>query len=346
MKKLLTHTRSPYPLLKFDLKMRLSALFMFVTLLTVQANTTYGQRTKLTLDLKHVSVEQLIDNIESTTEFKFVYMIRAVDLERQVTVKVNGERIEKVLDKVFGNTSTTYNVVDRQIFLTEKKDGPVIRKPEIKSEPLQLTVTGKVVDEFGTPLLGTTVAVKGTAQGTSTDFDGNYALTIPDRSAVLQFSYVGYVPQEIEVGAQTTINVKLLPDNAKLDEVVVVGYGSQKKSDVTGSVTSVSSERMDLVPNRNIAQVLQGALPGVTIRQTSAGAVGEQTIIVRGRNSILASNEPLIVLDGVPYYGDLNDISVNDIASMEVLKDASASAIYGSRGSNGVVLVTTKKGFP
>lgn len=344
MKKLLTHTRSPYPLLKFDLKMRLSALFMFVTLLTVQANTTYGQRTKLTLDLKHVSVEQLIDNIESTTEFKFVYMIRAVDLERQVTVKVDGERIEKVLDKVFGNTSTTYNVVDRQIFLTEKKDGPVVRKPEIKSEPLQLTVTGKVVDEFGTPLLGTTVAVKGTAQGTSTDFDGNYALTIPDRSAVLQFSYVGYVPQEIEVGAQTTINVKLLPDNAKLDEVVVVGYGSQKKSDVTGSVTSVSSERMDLVPNRNIAQVLQGALPGVTIRQTSAGAVGEQTIIVRGRNSILASNEPLIVLDGVPYYGDLNDISVNDIASMEVLKDASASAIYGSRGSNGVVLVTTKEG--
>ncbi|WP_437369255.1 SusC/RagA family TonB-linked outer membrane protein [Maribacter litoralis] len=344
MKKLLTHTRSPYPLLKFDLKMRLSALFMFVTLFTMQANTTYGQRTKLTLDLNNVPVGQLIDNIESSTEFKFVYKIRAVDLERHVTIKVNEEHIQKVLESVFGNTLTSYNIIDRQIFLTEKKNIPIIRTPNTTPKTPQFTVTGKVVDEFGTPLLGTTVAVKGTAQGTTTDFDGNYSLTVSDASAVVQFSYVGYVAQELEVGNQSIINVKLLPDNAKLDEVVVVGYGKQKKSDITGSVASVAQERLDLVPNRNIAQVLQGALPGVTIRQTSAGAVGEQTIIVRGRNSILASNEPLIVLDGVPYYGDLNDISVNDIASLEVLKDASAAAIYGSRGSNGVILVTTKAG--
>lgn len=344
MKKLLTCTRSPYPLLKFDLRMRLSALFMFVTLLTMQANTSYGQRTKLTLDLNNVSVGQLIDNIESSTEFKFVYKIRDVDLERQVTIKVEGALIEKVLARVFGNTSTSFNIIDRQVFLTEKKDVPIPGTPKTTSKTYQFTVTGKVVDELGTPLLGTTVAVKGTTQGTTTDFNGNYSLSLSDPTAILQFSYVGYISQEINVGNQTTINVKLLPDNAKLDEVVVVGYGSQKKSDVTGSVTSVAPERMDLVPNRNIAQVLQGALPGVTIRQTSAGAVGEQAIIVRGRNSILASNEPLIVLDGVPYYGDLNDISVNDIASMEVLKDASASAIYGSRGSNGVILVTTKEG--
>ena len=344
MKKLLKHTRSPYPLLKFDLKMKLSVLFMFVALLTMQANTSYGQRTKLTLDLKNVSIDQLIDKIENSTEFRFVYKIKVVDLERQVTVKVKEELIENVLEKVFGNTSTAYSIIDRQIFLTEKKDLDSIGKPRVLSKPLQYAITGKVVDEFGTPLLGTTVAVKGTTQGTTTDFDGNYSLTIDDPDAILQFSYVGYVTQEIEVGNQTIINVKLLPDNAKLDEVVVVGYGTQKKSDVTGSVTSVAQERLDLVPNRNIAQVLQGALPGVTIRQTTAGAVGEQTIIVRGRNSILASNDPLIVLDGVPYYGDLNDISVNDIASLEVLKDASASAIYGSRGSNGVILVTTKAG--
>lgn len=344
MKKLLNHTRSPYPLLKFDLKMKLSALFMFVALLTMQANTSYGQRTKLTLDLDNVSVEQLIDNIENSTEFRFIYKVRAVDLKRQVTINVKEELIEKVLEKIFKNTATTYDVIDRQIFLTEKGQTSIINKPNLETKSIQYTVSGKVVDEFETPLLGTTVAVKGTPQGTTTDFDGNYSLTIDDSDAVLQFSYVGYLTQEVQVANQTTINVKLLPDNAKLDEVVVVGYGTQKKSDVTGSVTSVAQERLDLVPNRNIAQVLQGALPGVTIRQTSAGAVGEQTIIVRGRNSILASNEPLIVLDGVPYYGDLNDISVNDIASLEVLKDASAAAIYGSRGSNGVILVTTKAG--
>ena len=344
MKKLLTHTRSPYPLLKFDLKMKLSALFMFVALLTMQANTSYGQRTKLTLNLSNVSVEQLIDNIENSTEFRFVYKVKAVDLNRQVTINVKEELIEKVLETVFGNTSTLYNIIDRQIFLTEKKDLPIMGKPSIETKIIQYTITGKVVDELGTPLLGTTVAVKGTTRGTTTDFDGNYSLSLDGPDAILLFSFVGYVTQEIEVGNQTTINVKLLPDNAKLDEVVVVGYGTQKKSDVTGSVTSVAQERLDLVPNRNIAQVLQGALPGVTIRQTTAGAVGEQTIIVRGRNSILASNDPLIVLDGVPYYGDLNDISVNDIASMEVLKDASASAIYGSRGSNGVILITTKAG--
>ncbi|MDF0715314.1 TonB-dependent receptor [Muricauda sp. 334s03] len=324
--------------------MKLSALFMFVALLTMQANTSYGQRTKLTLNLSNVSVEQLIDNIENSTEFRFVYKVKAVDLNRQVTINVKEELIEKVLETVFGNTSTLYNIIDRQIFLTEKKDLPIMGKPSIETKIIQYTITGKVVDELGTPLLGTTVAVKGTTRGTTTDFDGNYSLSLDGLDAILLFSFVGYVTQEIEVGNQTTINVKLLPDNAKLDEVVVVGYGTQKKSDVTGSVTSVAQERLDLVPNRNIAQVLQGALPGVTIRQTTAGAVGEQTIIVRGRNSILASNDPLIVLDGVPYYGDLNDISVNDIASMEVLKDASASAIYGSRGSNGVILITTKAG--
>lgn len=344
MKKLLYHTRSPYPLLKFDLKMKLSVLFTFVALLTIQANTSYGQQTKLTLDLNNVSVERLIDNIENSTEFRFVYKVTAVDLERQITIHVKEELIEKVLERIFTNTSTSYNVIDRQIFLTEKKEPIIVHKPITVPKPPQFTIVGKVVDEFGTPLLGTTVAVKGTTRGTTTDFDGNFSLTIDGSNAILQFSFVGYVTQEIEIGNQTTINVKLLPDNAELDEVIVVGYGTQKKSDVTGSVTSVAQERLDLVPNRNIAQVLQGALPGVTIRQTTAGAVGEQTIIVRGRNSILASNEPLIVMDGVPYYGNLNDINVNDIASLEVLKDASASAIYGSRGSNGVVLITTKAG--
>ncbi|MFV0591312.1 MAG: carboxypeptidase-like regulatory domain-containing protein, partial [Draconibacterium sp.] len=254
MKKLLTNTRSPYPLLKFDLKMRLSALFIFFALLTMKANTSYGQQAKLTLDLHNVSVEQFIDNIENSTEFRFIYKIRAVDLKRQITIKVNEELIDKVLEKVFWNTSTTYDIIGRQIFLTEKKDSAIFNNSYLETSSIQqYTVSGKVVDEFGTPLLGTSVVVKGTTKGTTTDFDGNYALAIDGSNAVLQFSYVGYLAQEIVVGNQTTINVALFPDNAKLDEVVVVGYGTQKKSDVTGSVTSVAQERLDLVPNRNIA---------------------------------------------------------------------------------------------
>lgn len=344
MKKLLNHTRSPYPLSKFDLKMKLSVFFIFVTLFTMKANTSYGQRTKITLNLSNITVEQLIDRIENKTEFRFIYKIKAVDLERQVSLDVKDAVIETVLKKVFKNTSTAYNIIDRQIFLTKSKK----QKPNLPLNNTnvlqQLTIKGQVLDEQGNPLLGASVVEKGTTNGTTTDFDGNYSINTGNPNAILQFSYIGYLTQEVAIVNKTTINVRLSQDNAKLDEVVVVGYGSQKKSDVTGSVTSVAQERLDLVPNRNIAQVLQGALPGITIRQTSAGSVGEQSIIVRGRNSILASNEPLIVLDGVPYYGDLNDISVNDIASLEVLKDASAAAIYGSRGSNGVILVTTKTG--
>lgn len=344
MKKLLNNTRSPYPLLIFNLKMKLSVLFMFAAFLTMQANISYGQRTKVTLNLTNVSISQLVDNIENSTEFKFIYKIRDVDLNRQVTISVKEELIENVLERVFRKTSTSYSIIDRQIFLTKKKDLSNTVGTNIVAKPFQQAVTGKVLDELGVPLLGATVAIKGGNKGAVTDIDGNYFITLNDVNAVLQFSYIGYITQEIEIGNKTIVNVKLLPDNDKLDEVLVVGYGTQKKSDVTGSVSSVSKERLDLVPNRNIAQVLQGAIPGVAVRQTAAGSVGEQTIIVRGRNSILASNEPLIVLDGVPYYGDLNDISVNDIASLEVLKDASASAIYGSRGSNGVILVTTKVG--
>ncbi|WP_372935211.1 SusC/RagA family TonB-linked outer membrane protein, partial [Mariniphaga sediminis] len=205
-------------------------------------------------------------------------------------------------------------------------------------------VSGKVTDSDGLPLPGVAVVVKGTTQGTVTNADGEYSLANVPEGAALVFSFVGMRAQEVAVGSQSNINIRMLEETIGMDEVVVVGYGVQKKSDITGSVASVSDERLDLVPNRNIAQALQGALPGIVIQQTSAGAVGDQAILIRGRNSILADNEPLIVLDGIPYYGDLNDINVADVKSMEVLKDASAAAIYGSRGSNGVILITTKSG--
>lgn len=210
-------------------------------------------------------------------------------------------------------------------------------------------LTGTVKDESGEQLPGVSVTVKGTSKGTTTDANGQFQLSVPDgNSMILVFSYVGFQSQEINVGnnqAQTAFNITLLTDTRSLDEVVVVGYGTQRKSDLTGSVVSVPKERLQQLPNTNIAQALQGSIPGLQINTNSGGAEQNNvTILVRGRSSIAASTSPLIILDGIPYTGSISDINPSDVASMEVLKDASAAAIYGSRGSNGVILVTTKQG--
>lgn len=206
-------------------------------------------------------------------------------------------------------------------------------------------LTGKVIGNDGLGIPGVTVLVKGTTTGTVTSIDGDYSLNVGSDATILVFSYVGMKAQEIEIGNQTVINVNLKPSAIGLDEVVVIGYGTQKKSDITGSVASVSSERLEQIPNVNFAQALQGAVPGITITTNSAGAEGnDMSILVRGRNSIEASNTPLIVLDGIPYNGSISEINPDDIKSIEVLKDASSAAIYGSRGSNGVILITTKRG--
>lgn len=209
------------------------------------------------------------------------------------------------------------------------------------------TITGVVTDaESGEGLPGVSVVLKGTATGTATDMEGRFSLTIPDAEAggTLQFSFVGYVSQEVNINGRESISVALNKDVAALEEVVVVGYGTQKKSDITGAVASVPLERMQMVPNLNIGQALQGSVPGVVFLQSTGGAAPSGDIMIRGRNSILANNGPLIVLDGVPFNGELIDINVSDVESMEVLKDASSAAIYGSRGANGVILITTKKG--
>jgi TonB-linked SusC/RagA family outer membrane protein len=205
-------------------------------------------------------------------------------------------------------------------------------------------VTGTVTDESGGPLIGATVTVKGTLKGTNTDIDGKYSIDISSPNPTLVFSFVGYISKEILVQNQTTVNISLEPDITGLQEVIVVGYGTQKKSDITGTVTSLPKGRLENLPNVNIAQAIQGSVPGIMIQQSSAGAAPNEVIMIRGRNSILADNSPLIIVDGIPYGGQIRDISPSDVLSIEILKDASAAAIYGSRGSNGVILITTKTG--
>ena len=208
----------------------------------------------------------------------------------------------------------------------------------------EVTISGTITDENGNPLPGATVQIKGTTRGAVTDLNGQYSIAVSGADDILVFHFVGYQETETTVQNQTTIDLSLEPDILGLDEVVVVGYGTQKRSDITGAVASLTRERMDMTPNVSIAQAIQGSIPGVMVSTNSGGTSPDQTIMVRGRNSILADNDPLIVVDGIPYAGNLSDINPNDVEAIEVLKDASAAAIYGSRGANGVILVTTKKG--
>ena len=208
----------------------------------------------------------------------------------------------------------------------------------------QPTVKGRVVDESGNPMAGVNVVEQGTTNGTITDVDGNYTITVGSKNSVLSFSFVGYVTQAFSVGDQVTLNVTLEEFVSGLDEIIVIGYGTQRKSDITGAITSVDADRIRDVPALNITRALQGKTAGVEIQNIGRNPGSGSQIRVRGNRSLSASNDPLIVVDGIPFGGSINDIAADDIESIEVLKDASATVIYGSRGSNGVILITTKRG--
>lgn len=208
----------------------------------------------------------------------------------------------------------------------------------------QTTVRGRITDETGAALPGVNVIVKNTTSGTTTDSDGNYTIQAADAGAVLVFSFIGYETKEVTVAGQSVVNIALSPSVESLSEVVVVGYGVQKKSDITGAMSNLSGKALSEVPVANVTQALQGRVAGVDINMTSPRPGGGAQIRIRGSRSLTGSNDPLIVVDGIPFTGTINDINPNDIASMDILKDASATAIYGSRGSNGVILITTRRG--
>ena len=206
-----------------------------------------------------------------------------------------------------------------------------------------ITVKGIVKDNFGEPVIGANVTEKGTTNGMITDLDGNFSLTV-QKNATLVISYIGYITQEIAVKGNANLNITLKEDSKALEEVVVIGYGTARKSDVTGSIASVGGDKLREMPATNITYALQNRIAGVDMAQTSSQPGATMQIRIRGTRSLTASNDPLVVLDGIPFMGNLSDINPGDIKSMDILKDASSTAIYGSRGANGVILITTNKG--
>jgi TonB-linked SusC/RagA family outer membrane protein len=313
--------------------------------------TSYSQNTKLTLDLNNVPVKEVLKAIEDQSEFLFFYQEKHVDLNRQVTLHVNDQDVESILDQLFAGTDNIYVINDRQIILGiapryELEKQMLSLKGKVKTvieQPQQKEITGRVTDTDGLPLPGVSVVVKGTTIGTVTNNDGEFSLSIPLDAETLQFSFVGMRTQEIPIEGRTTFTVVMEEETIGIDEVVAVGYGTMKKSDLTGSVVSVNSEELLKRPTTNLGQALQGKASGVLVRTTSAAPGGGVNITIRGHNSVNSGSQPLYVVDGIPL-GDINTIPVEDIKSVEVLKDASSTAIYGARGANGVILVTTKKG--
>jgi len=322
--------------------MKLTSFLFLLGMLNVMAEVTYSQATKVSLNLKGSTVEEVLNTIENNSEFYFLLNQKLIDVSRRVDVVVENKSIRDVLDKVFEGTDVTYCVLDRQIILFPKSETKALAQLQ------QFTVTGKVtMASTGEPVPGVSIVVKGTTQGTITDSEGKYSIAGISPDAILVFSFIGLKTKEIAVGNRPQIDVVMEEEVIGIEEVVAIGYGTMKKRDLTGSISSISSDRFQEQPITDFAQVLQGRAAGVSVTNSSGAPGFEAKIRIRGANSINASNSPLFVIDGVPAKGVWNTymgINPSDIKSVEILKDASATAIYGSRGSNGVVLITTQRG--
>ncbi|MDO5979593.1 SusC/RagA family TonB-linked outer membrane protein [Flavivirga spongiicola] len=355
---------------KIDLKMKLTTLLLIVSLFKIEANT-YSQNTKLTLDMYQVDVEAVFDRIESISEFRFLFESDKIDLKRKVSIDVKKQKISEILKYLFKWSDIEYQIRDRQILLSKAKKEPTKDKPIIYEDKIKqtTTVTGTITDvNSGIPLAGVNIIVKGTSNGVSSDFDGNYSINVKDQSATLVFSFVGYTTKEIAINGQSTINVTMHESTETLDQVVVTAFGIKRDKKSLGyAVSRIESKDITVAGvSTNPVSSLYGKASGVGITTNAAGPTGAVDIKIRGAAGLesSANTRPLFVVDGMPIYDSgssmaargydplnsfdygsgINDINPEDIASIEILKGAKATVLYGGEGANGVVLITTKKG--
>lgn len=293
----------------------------------------------LYVTLDEVKIEYAFKQLEKLTDFNFVFAKREIQDVPLISIDSRGNSLYEILQSIGLQSGLTFKQVNENVHVKKAE-----RRNAIDSDQVaDITVSGLVSDENGEPLPGATVTVQGTSTGTVTDIEGRYTITAPDNSS-LTFSYIGYQTMVVSVGNQSEINVKLVPDASSLEEIVVTGYTSQARRNITSAVSVVDTEDLLAVPATNLAQQLQGRAAGVSVGtdNTPGGGVA---VRVRGYGT-LGNNDPLYIIDGVPTKGNLNTINQNDIESIQILKDASSASIYGSRAANGVVIITTKKGKP
>ena len=320
--------------------MKLTTFFMLVACLYAKAD---GYSQKISLSLQNASVESVFKMIGEQSDYSFLYTNKVVSRARPVNISVKNASIEEVLNICFQGQGLTYTIFEKTIIIKLKKAGAKTNElpKQEKLTPPPIDIKGRMLTEKGEPLAGVTVRLKGTSIGTSTNNDGDFDIQVPDSKSVLEFSYVGYTNISLTVGDKTQVSVSMVPDNKSTGDVVVIGYGTQRKSDVTSAVASVKKGNFVSGAVRDPAQLIQGKVAGLTIATPSGDPTAQSQILLRGTATLATSTQPLILIDGIP--GDLNTVAPDDIESIDVLKDGSAAAIYGTRGTNGVILITTRK---
>mgnify|MGYP001054076975 FL=1 len=336
---------------KYGKRLCMMFLFLCITTSGLMRASVFAQTT-VTAKFRNVTLNEVLWEIQKQTDFTFIYSTNDAKKVRVENLDVKNELISEVLNKCLRNSGLTYTVHDGVIAI--RKAEPV-RTETVARE--KYTITGKVIEDSGEPIIGANVIVKGTTNGMMTDMDGNFHLEVTDKKVTLMVSYIGYTRQEIKVTSAKTIKVEMAPDNNLMDEVVITGYGTFKKSAYAGSAASVKGETLKDVPAISFKDLLQGNAPGVQFTSSSGQPGASSSLRIRGMGSFNASNSPLYVIDGVPMRsGTINTMSSDagldimstinssDIESVTVIKDAAAASLYGSRAANGVVLITTKKG--
>ncbi|MCF4100777.1 SusC/RagA family TonB-linked outer membrane protein [Gillisia sp. M10.2A] len=344
--------------------MRLTLLFAFITLFTLHANSAYSQKTNVTLNLENVSIERLIDEIETKTDFRFVFKTKDVDLNRRISIKVQKKPVTLILNEVFGQSRTSYNIIDQQIFLTEKSGkGEGANSSDQKVFQLdQSQIKGLVTDENGNSFPGVYVIIKNTSSGVISDLNGNFSITAGPKD-ILLFSHIGYRTQEVTLQGPDFINIKMETDMAELSEVILTGIYQRKAESFTGSTISVTGEELKRVGNSNLFQAIQNidpsivimdnfstgsnpnALPDMQIRGTSTFPAQETDLGSELKGNFLKDpNQPLFILNGFEVsIEQVYDLNINRIEMITVLKDAASKALYGSKAANGVVVIETKQ---
>lgn len=320
--------------------MKLTIVLLLATVLQVRA-ATYAQ--SINLKIKNASLEEIFTQIRLQTGFNFLYNPSALEETKKVSIAVTNASLKTVLDQCFKDQPVVYVIRQNNVVVSRR-----ISAPETPEAPrAAIGITGQIHDSKGAPVPGVSVTIKGATTGAIADGNGMYSISVPDKSAVLVFRAIGFISQEITVNDKTVINVTLAEKPSALNEIIVVGYGSQKKADVTGSIASIDEEAIKSVPASNLVSALQSQAPGLDIQKAGGNSHPGATpsISIRGQRSLGAANDVLYVVDGIPFNGNyINDLNQDDVVAVQILKDASATAIYGSRGANGVILISTKRG--
>lgn len=324
-------------------KMKLTVFFSFL-LFVSSYGTSLSQTTKLSLNLKNVPVQDVIKQIEDLTEFNFIYQDEVFSKDQKITIQTDQAPIDSIMQQVAEQASVQYRIFDRQIvILTDQtKELPSATKSETNAEQKK-EISGAVKDSKGLILPGVSVVVKGTTIGTITDNDGNFKLSVPPNANILVFSFIGMKTQEVAITGKASVKIILEEETVGLEEVVAIGYGTRKKSDLTGAVVRVDGDNFKNQPMTQLADMLTGTIAGFYSTQGTT-AEGGSSMEIRGQKSLNASTEPMVVIDGAIFNGNISEINPADIKTIDILKDASSAAVYGASAASGVILVTTKKG--